>query len=241
MVKSKESATAASGAKKIYTMNGWYYEGMRDLFMDDDGHISLDAEDYEAFPKAEIVSFLADLDYETGVIFSPDGKLIHISSEFEPGYTVLNLRDAADVIRGHDPTSTGDGYEYMHFHTLAYNEGAYPVIFSRGDIAACVNQTNVGINGYGLVAATAGIYTATAHNGSRFSLEYVGNAKRDRKNFAKAYSAALTKANKEAAQEWMASGRAWDDAGVSAKWDRKADAWLKSKAHLYGYKYTSNL
>ena len=235
MVKSKVSTTGASHGGMVSTSAGAYPKSM-DSLIDQDGHVSLEVDDYIGYSRDNIEAFLASRPYETHVLFAPDGNLLAIESQWKSGNVTHYPSDDSRAIRAHDVLSNGDGYVSMHFHPVQ-SVGQGVQIFSPGDISSNNLVLNYGHHGVGMIR-TADTFSVRAFDGTYFELRYVGGGSRDRANFSSAYKRQFNKAVKDA-WAYQATHGGYDRF-VADEASAKSDAWLRKNASKYGFEYNSN-
>lgn len=214
MAKPKEYMRQYRAKKK-----GGNAAGLQKL-IDSQGHISLDPKDYQGYSQADVEAFLVARPYETHVTFSPDGRVLEMSSNWKLSWVATDVGKQMSVVN----SDGRSGCEDFHVHP-DLGPGLI-AIFSPADIGVNVAKIDYARD-RGKTPPTK--FTVLAYTGQRFTLEYTGRAERDPKNFKRAYTTAFNRSRK--ANSYSAN---------TAKYvTEDMDSWLKGNAGKYGFTYTS--
>ena len=228
--------------RTIKTPAGNYPSKMEQL-KDADGKVSLDVADYTGYTEDEMRAFFSQLPYEIMGVFSPDGRLVHISSQFgAESVSSLSLRELDRVIRDDGGIlASGEGYTEFHNHPLNFRHSTVAIpIFSPDDIGSYAFYAEYSYNGKkgGTFPMQLPMtYSVSSIDGKRFELKYVGRETKDIGRFQSNYGAALNKAfNVHNTYENYKQGGTQLIAELVT---RDMDGYLRRNANKYGFEYSS--
>lgn len=231
----------SAGNQVIATTAGTYPKSM-DALVDQDGHISLNPDDYRAYARDEVETFLASRPYETHVLFAPDGTILAMKSQWSEDNVTFNMRDDSSSIRAHGGMlAPGDGYTDMHFHPESTTPGDHTLkIFSGYDVEAYTVQIDASVHGtWSYPLQVPNTFRVKAFDGTWFELRYVGGGKKSYKKFKTAYKSQKTRAENKA-YDFVRDHGALYDGFVSDEITAKSHLWLTAHAKDYGFEYNSN-
>lgn len=196
-------------------------------------HISQDVADYAGMTRDEITDFLATKDYEVHAVFTADGELVHIVTQYQPDR--VDPAGSIAAINDHIKNNPGKKHEFEDFHNHPMaSDGTFP-LFSGDDMRGYSVYADYKSRGAKNAPTKYAVKTAEGHS---YELEYVGGGKRKPKNFARQYSKELRSLERLADTKNYIGDFSSQKEYVTFIND-EASAWLESNAGLYGFKYTA--
>lgn len=212
-----------------------------DSLKDAAGRISLRRQDYDGYSEEDVKRFIASLPYEVNVLFSADGRVIRLFSQYSGNNVVGNLYEFENAVR---TVQLGTGVErgYVDFHNHPIDAPGVVEIWSPGDISEYVRQSRYYDLANGdVLYGSCDVYHVRSSLGHEFRLEFDRSIRSPFKgadDFATDYSRKMNEVIAET-QERRRDGIVTTEQGA-AEVSAKMDSWLKLNARSYGYRYSSN-
>ena len=235
MVKSKPSMTG-----KAATPAGGYPKSM-DSLIDEHGHISLRRQDYDGYSEEDVKRFVSAQPYEVNVLFTPDGEVIRLFSQYSSSSVSINIVDYEAAVR---TVQLGTGKEtgYVDFHNHPIDAPGIVEIWSPGDIDDYVRQSKYyDLTSDSIMYGASDNYHVRSSLGHEFKLEFdksIRSPFRNSDQFATDYEQEMNDVIAEV-QNRRRNGIVTTAEGA-AEVTSKMDSWLARNARDYGFRYTSN-
>lgn len=222
-------AKAISNASSRVGEPQGYPESMNGLFTQY-GTVSLKPKDYAGYTRDEVEAFMSSLPYEVEVVFTPDGKVSGLISDWESDH--VNMRVDELVSRMRD-----DRWGYTSFHNHPVFEtadGNHTVQTpSVNDIDSWSTTLDWRYNTKHLPTS----FAVRSQDGYSFRLEYEGQKSHAGLKEAYRLNDEQTRARVLAYVE--KNGKPYERFAAD-QMAAHADRWLREHAGDYGFRYTSN-